>query len=86
MSFCNTRHIKSSRKASRCYWCAELIKVGDPKTTVSHINEGDFFHTRFHPECEVVVREWQKKNNDEEYWPDCGEMRRGSTEPKFNIE
>jgi len=84
MSFFTVTQVKATRKPCRCYWCFEHIEVGQPKTTTATVFEGDFQATDFHPECFDALRAWQKlpENKHEYEWPDQGEMKRGSTEPK----
>ncbi len=83
MSFFQVTRVKSSRKPCRCYWCGERIEVGQPKTTTATVFEGDFQATNVHPECFEALKLWQDENRGEEYWPDEGTMKRGSTEDKY---
>lgn len=77
MSFYREQEIKSSRKACRCFWCGQVIAVGCPKITIANVWEGDFFFSKFHPECREAVKLWRKEYPEEELWPDEGSMDRG---------
>jgi hypothetical protein len=55
-----------------------MIAVGCPKVTVSNTWEGDFFFSKFHPECYEALTLWRKEYPDEECWPDEGSMDRGA--------
>lgn len=82
MSFFNITRVKACRKPTRCYWCDEIIEIGQPKITTATVFEGDFQSNNFHPECFDALERWQDENREEEYWPDCGSMKRGTTEEK----
>lgn len=75
--FFTVAEVKASRKAHRCYWCLQMIEVGQPKVTTSGKFEGDFLFTRFHPECYKALERWQRENPEDDYWPDEGTMKRG---------
>lgn len=78
MSFFEVKQIKAARKACRCYWCYEPIKIGDSKTTTAAVYEGEFQATNFHPECYKALKLWQDLYQDEYEWPESGSMQRGS--------
>jgi len=51
MSFSSTRHVRRTRRASRCTWCREPINPGEPSVVTSGVFCGDFYTRRDHPEC-----------------------------------
>lgn len=79
MSFQNSRKVKSCKKAKRCDWCDEWIKVGESKIFLAHVFDGDFYTSHFHPECYESAQKWWDENRDEDCAPDRGTMKRGST-------
>lgn len=84
MSFYNEREVKSCRKASRCYWCAESIEVGSPKFNITGVYQGDFGSSDFHPECKAALDQYQKlygRANDYG-WPEEGSCKRGGIEER----
>lgn len=82
MSFFNITRVKACRKPTRCYWCGEIIEIGKPKTTTATVFEGDFQTSNLHPECFDALQRWQAAEPGEEYWPDYGSMKRGSTDER----
>jgi hypothetical protein len=58
MSFTHTRHVKRTRTDRKCDWCWEPINAGDPSVVCSGIFEGDFFTSRYHPECNDAVNRY----------------------------
>ena len=85
MSFQSERDVKHNRKRKRCYWCFEWLEVGQPCVVHSGVWDGEFYTSRFHPECSAAVPLWWKKDGisyDDEF-PEEGSMKRGSTEPKY---
>lgn len=86
MSFCTTRHVKSSRKIKDCYWCGQMILVGNPKVYISTLIEGDFSDVNLHPECFNASNRWQDRNKFEDSWPEYASMERGAIESKWEQE
>ena len=62
MSFHNETHVKKTRRARRCDWCAERIEKGDPSVSTSGIFEGDFYQGRYHPECSAAITRYYTVN------------------------
>lgn len=85
MSFCTTRHVKSSRKIKDCYWCGQMILVGNPKVYISTLIEGDFSDVNLHPECFDASNRWQDRNKFEDSWPEWATMERGTTKTKWEV-
>ncbi len=62
MSFCHDRPVGAVRKARRCYWCGEMIEVGQPAVRSSGEHEGDFHCSYMHCECHAILK---SMDNDE---------------------
>lgn len=48
------------RKQRRCYWCPEMINVGDNAQVRTYIYEGDLHYEKMHPECYRAMLEFFK--------------------------
>jgi hypothetical protein len=48
--------VKAVRKQRRCYWCGELIPVGQPAIRSIGKFEGDFYVSYMHNECNAVLK------------------------------
>jgi hypothetical protein len=80
MSFQHSQTIKAVRKARYCYWCGEMIEVGQPAVKAAGVSEGDFWSSTMHPECdEACIVWWKKIGRDADYGPEEHSMLRGST-------
>jgi hypothetical protein len=80
MSFETSRNVKKTRKRCKCRWCWEPINAGDPSVYVSGAWEGEFFSSRYHPECEEAFHHWHEQEKD---WGDLmpeERMQRGGIE------
>lgn len=82
MSFFRERQVKACRKRTGCYWCGQKIEIGEPKTQVTTVWEGDFGCTDFHPECNEARNQWMRENDEDGAWPYEGSSERGSTKEK----
>jgi hypothetical protein len=81
MSFNNTRHVKRTRTDRKCDWCWEPINAGDPSVVCTGTFDGDFFTSRYHPECDAVIPKWIRTYSDwNEALPE-ERMNRGGIEP-----
>ncbi len=65
MSFSSMRDVKSSRKASRCLQCNQMIEVGEPKRVSSGQYDGDFYSYDEHLECWNAASEYM---HDTKWW------------------
>jgi hypothetical protein len=82
MSFYSTRKIKAVRKARHCYWCGEMVEVGQPAVKSAGYGE-DFWSSTMHPECDEAHAAWWKKiGYGADYGPEEHSMKRGSTEER----
>jgi len=85
MSFHNETHVKKTRRARRCDWCAERIEKGEPSVSTSGIFEGDFYQGRYHPECSAAITRYYTVNKcwggnarlDDEPWRNRRSWRAG---------
>jgi hypothetical protein len=66
----------TARKTHRCWWCAEVIDLGETYERWSYVNDDGFGHVKCHLECK---RAWDQTSADEDGWFDCmfGEFKRG---------
>jgi hypothetical protein len=81
MSFNHTRHVKHTRRTRKCDWCWEPINAGDPSVVCTGTFDGDFFTSRYHPECDAVIPKWIRTYSDwNEALPE-ERMNRGGIEP-----
>lgn len=48
---------RTARKAHRCIWCWESIRVGDRYLDERSIYDGNMQRNRFHPECHDAMRQ-----------------------------
>jgi hypothetical protein len=55
--------VRRTRRASVCDWCGETIEAHDPSVVTAGLFEGDFFHARYHPECEAAILRWYEFHN-----------------------
>lgn len=81
MSFHNERDVKRTRKSCRCRWCHEIIEKGQPSVVATGVYEGDFYSTRWHPECNEAFHRWWKKYGQHEDEFPYDPMNRGGIEP-----
>jgi hypothetical protein len=81
VSFYNESHVKRTRHTRRCDWCGEMIHKGDPSVAVSGIYDGDFFQSRYHPECNAATHRWASREGWGEPLPN-DLMNRGGIEEK----
>jgi hypothetical protein len=86
VSFWSERRVEKPRKAKWCYWCGEMCPPREPKLVVSGVWNGEFFSDSWHLECNAAREAWQAQNRGEEELPWEGEMRRGGTVPKYDVE
>lgn len=80
--------VRISRKVSSCYWCNQLVNIGDAKTTVASVFMGDFHFSKFHPECWQALLRWQTESKEYDEWPEPGTNSRPFVEtyPKLCCE
>ncbi len=45
-------NLVQARKPHRCYWCGEKIKRGEEYIHVAGVEDGEFYHTDLHTECD----------------------------------
>jgi len=81
MSFDSRTEIKRTRKTKQCDWCGEMINEGEPSVTHQGKHDGDFFHGRYHPECDKAIDLWWKTYGRCDEFPE-DRMNRGGIEPK----
>ena len=88
MSFHRETHIKKTRKAKKCDWCAEPIEIGAEAVHVTGRGDwGDFYSMDYHPECNAAIDRYCADFGQDDYLPDCpmnrgGVMERGEPEPE----
>jgi hypothetical protein len=85
MSFQNRTEIKRTRRTRQCDWCGEKINEGDPSVTHQGKHEGDFYHGRYHPECDEAIARWWKAYGRHDEFPE-DQMNRGGIEEKGELE
>jgi hypothetical protein len=81
MSLHHKRYVKRTRADKKCDWCWECINAGDPSVVCSGIFEGDFFASRYHPECNDAIIQFANKNNAWSEPLPQDRMNRGGIEP-----
>lgn len=80
------KSVKRTRRDRRCQWCSEMILKGEPSVVVACVWEGDFTHSRYHPECsEAITRYYQTYRCWGEEMPSCA-MNRGGIREKGRAE
>lgn len=62
MSFYSETFVRRTRHKRVCQWCCQDILAGMPSIRASGTYEGDFFSTRFHPECAAASERWYTTN------------------------
>lgn len=77
MSTVLTDETRVARKRYRCWYCDELIAIGEKHGYRSGISEGDFYTMRHHPECDkFAIENWD--SDGWEYHDPC-EFQRPTT-------
>ncbi|WAC72099.1 hypothetical protein OU995_21395 [Roseateles sp. SL47] len=72
-----TTHI--AKTARTCIWCGERLTVGQPYCRQSGVWDGQFFTSRYHPECWDALGE----QDDPEFTPHENERPLSSAEAEY---
>lgn len=83
MSFCSPDRSRIARKQHTCTLCGEPIEKGARYFNRVGKNEGDFWETKMHPECEEKVSDW---NSDDWEGFEPGQQDRPETSTKLRVE
>ena len=54
--------VKKARKRHKCFWCGELIQLGEPYSYWGWASDGSVERIKVHPECDTV---WQAACDDD---------------------
>ena len=65
-----------AKKAHKCVWCGEEIKIGEKHYKFVGLNDGDFQSSRLHNECWDAMKRDMNQTEEHEYQIPEG-MKRG---------
>ena len=72
-------HVKRSRKTHLCWWCGQIINVGEPYSRWGFIGDYRMSTVKVHPECRDL---WHEYSSEDEYYDSVrfGENKRPQLE------
>lgn len=77
MSFVSEKVVKSVRKARHCDACSQMVEVGRPAVRWAGVQDGQFGHVLYHPECraaEIALNKLHGTHLCHDDWMDLRDM------------